>query len=99
MSEIEKRSLNLRQVVDLLTGRRVFVDPEDARNPVVTAEFLGLIDLVCVETVETGYYSPIDQRQMLCDGRIIQPVAFGQAVFQAVEIINRVTVTRAVHEL
>ncbi len=81
-----KSSLNLREVEALLRASRVEVAPEDAMNPLVIALSLGLIDVVELERVKTGFFNRVDQSRMITDGRLVAPIAFGQCVLQAVRI-------------
>lgn len=85
-SERKIRELNLDEVQAILKDKQVLVSPEDDRNPVVIAAGLGYVGLVEVERVETGFYDSPDQSRMINAGRIVEPVAFGQRVMQAVPI-------------
>jgi hypothetical protein len=76
-------TLNLQTVIELLESKRVLVGLEDDRNPVVIAATLGLIELVEIERVETGYFNKVDQSRMITSGRIVEPIAYGQRVLQA----------------
>ncbi len=81
----EPKRLKLKEIEDLLSTKQVLVDPEDDRNPVAIAAFLGLIDLIEVDRVQTGYFDGVDQSRMITQGQIIRPIAYGQQVLQAVE--------------
>ncbi len=86
MSDKQIKNLNLVEIEQILSARKVLVAPEDTRNPVVIAFFLELIGLEEIEVVETGYYNGVDQSKMITRGQIIQPVAFGQQVMQAISL-------------
>lgn len=88
MSGREKVRLNLRDIEKLLDKSRVLQDVEESRNPLEIALGLGLIHLVELERVETGFLDLADQRRKLLMGQIIVPIAFGQSVLQAIEIGN-----------
>ncbi len=77
-------SLNLREIIQLLESKKVLVAPEDGRNPVLIAASLGMVGLIELERVETGYFDKVDQSRMINHGRIVEPIAYGQRVMQAV---------------
>lgn len=77
-------TLNLQEIVKLLESSKVLIAPEDDRNPVVIAAGLGLVGLMEIETVQSGYFDGVDQSRMISHGRIVEPIAYGQRVLQAV---------------
>ena len=83
-SQIDR--LNLAEVEGLLQEHKVLVSPEDDRNPIAIASSLGIIGLHEVERVESGHFDKVDQRRMLTHGLLIEPIAFGQCVLQAIRI-------------
>ena len=86
MSGQENVRLNLRDIEKLLDKSKVLQDVEESRNPLEIAIDLGLVRLVELERVETGFFDLVDQRKKLTMGQIIVPFAFGQSVFQATSI-------------
>jgi len=76
--------LNLTYVERILALCGINVAPDSDRNPVFQAYLLGLVGLVEIERVETGYYDRADQSVMINDGQVVEPIAFGQRVLQAV---------------
>ncbi len=80
--------LNMHQVQAVLRNKSVEISVDDYRNPIVIASRLGLVHLLEVERVETGFYDKIDQYKMLNEGQLVEPIAFGQRVLQAVMLNN-----------
>jgi hypothetical protein len=81
-----KNPLSLREVNELLRESKVEISPEDNRNPIVIAAALNIVNLVEVDRVETGFFNGVDQSRMITDGKIVQSIAFGQCVMQAIRI-------------
>lgn len=80
------RPLTLLEIETLLKEKRVERGDRDDRNPLQIASSLGLIQLVEVDRVASGYFDKIDQNRMIIDGKIIEAIAYGQRVLQAVAI-------------
>ncbi len=83
MDELNEARLNLRQVEQLLEQNKVIQDLDDDRNSIEIAFALGLVSMVEVERVETGFFDLVDQRRMKQKGQLVIPIAFGQSVLQA----------------
>lgn len=91
MNEHKLQALSLIEVESLLLQFGVSVEPSNRDNPIVVAANIGIISLVEIARECTGTFNRDDQRQMIVEGKIVCPIAFGQQVLQAsIEVTNEI---------